>query len=43
MTKLIQGDKIHEISLNLINGEQLTLPDQMEGRYLLLLFFRGSW
>ena len=43
MTKPIQGDKFPEISLSLINGGLLTLPDQMEGRYIVLLFFRGNW
>ena len=40
---LIQGDKIPAITLNLIDGGTLNLPDEIEGRYLALLFYRGNW
>ena len=41
--KLIQGDKIPHITLNLINGESISLPEDMNSRYLVLLFYRGNW
>ncbi len=41
--KLQQGDRLPEISLNLIDGNRLTLPEAMSSRYLALLFYRGVW
>ncbi len=43
MTKLIQGDRLPEITLDLIDGGTLKLPKEMPGRYLALLFYRGNW
>ena len=41
--KLIQGVKIPNLSLNLIDGHSLDLPAGMTGRYLALLLYRGNW
>ena len=41
--KLVQGDKIPAIVLNLIDGRSLSLPNELPGRYLALLFYRGTW
>ena len=41
--KLVQGDKLPQITFNLIDGGTMTLPDEMPGRYLALLFYRGNW
>ena len=41
--KLQQGDKFPELTLNLLGGGTLCLPDQMPTRYLALLFYRGIW
>jgi peroxiredoxin len=41
--KLIQGDRIPSITLTLLDGPTLVLPDQIRGRYLALLFYRGHW
>ena len=43
MSKLVQGDKLPQITFNLIDGGSLTLPDEMPTRYVALLFYRGSW
>jgi hypothetical protein len=43
MTKLIQGDKLPDITFNLIDDGTLTLPGEMPGRYVALLFYRGNW
>lgn len=40
---LQQGDKFPSITLKLVNGETLRLPDEMSTRYLALLFYRGHW
>lgn len=41
--KLMQGDKLPPITLKLIDGRTLSLPDELPGRYLALLFYRGTW
>ncbi len=41
--KLVQGDRLPGLTLNLIDGGTITLPDEMPGRYLALLFYRGNW
>jgi peroxiredoxin len=41
--KLKQGDKMPPITLRLIDGRQRTLSDELPGRYLALLFYRGTW
>ena len=40
---LIQGDMLPSVTLNLIDGGTITLPDDISGRYLALLFYRGNW
>ena len=41
--KLVQGDKLPPITLKLIDGQTMKLPDELPGRYLALLFYRGHW
>ena len=41
--KLLQGDRFPTIELNLTNGSRVKLPEQIPGRYLALLFYRGAW
>ena len=41
--KLQQGDRLPELSLNLIDGGTLSLPADMSSRYLAVLFYRGVW
>ncbi len=41
--KLIQGDKLASMTLELIDGGSIKLPDELPGRYLALLFYRGHW
>ncbi len=42
-SKLIQGDKLPPITLNLIHGDDISLPEGINCRYLVLLFYRGNW
>ncbi len=42
-SKLTQGDRLPPITLTLIDGGTLALPDALPGRYLALLFYRGTW
>ncbi len=41
--KLQQGDRFPLITLKLAGGERVTMPDDMPGRYVALLFYRGHW
>lgn len=41
--KLKQGDRLPGLSLDLIDGGTLTLPEDMSSRYLAVLFYRGVW
>lgn len=41
--KLVQGAKLPPITLKLVDGKTLSLPDELPGRYLALLFYRGTW
>jgi hypothetical protein len=41
--KLVQADKLPNLSLNLLDGRSITLPVDLPGRYLVLLFYRGNW
>ena len=41
--KLTQGDRLPPFQLDLIDGATITLPEQISGRYLALLFYRGEW
>jgi hypothetical protein len=41
--KLEQGDRLPKLTLNLVGGGTLTLPDEAPSRYTCLLFYRGHW
>ncbi len=41
--KLQQGDRLPGLTLNLIDGGTLSLPGDMDSRYLAVLFYRGVW
>ena len=41
--KLVQGDRFPKIELDLIDGSTMSLPRDIPGRYLALLFYRGEW
>lgn len=41
--KLQQADRFPGLTLNLIDGSSVRLPDEMPGRYAILLFYRGHW
>ena len=43
MEKLQQGDRFPSITLNLVDGRQVNLPQDMTGRYAAVLFYRGHW
>jgi peroxiredoxin len=43
MPLLSPGDAFPSLTLPRVGGGSLTLPDDLEGRYGIVLFYRGSW
>ena len=43
MEKLQQGDRFPSLTLNLVGGGQVRIPEDMTGRYAAVLFYRGHW
>jgi hypothetical protein len=41
--KLGIGDTFPKMTLNLVNGGTLELPDGMNAKYRIMLFYRGHW
>lgn len=41
--KLNAGDIFPRITLNLVNGGTLELPEGMNAKYRVILFYRGHW
>ncbi len=41
--KLESGDKFPTVTLNIAGGGEITLPDQLETPYGVILFYRGHW
>ena len=41
--KLNAGDAFPPVTLNLVGGGELSLPDGLETPYGVVLFYRGFW
>ena len=41
--KLGIGDTFARMTLNLVDGSTLELPDGMSSKYRIMLFYRGHW
>jgi hypothetical protein len=41
--KLNTGDAFPRMSLQLVDGASLDLPDGMNAKYRIILFYRGHW
>ena len=41
--KLQGGDTLPRVSLNLVGGGSVTLPDDLGTPYGVVLFYRGHW
>ena len=41
--KLNTGDLFPKIALDLVDGTKLVLPDGLDARYKVILFYRGHW
>lgn len=43
MPALHNGDTFPALSLDLVGGRRISLPDDLAGSYGVVLFYRGSW
>ena len=41
--KLNTGDVFPSLSLDLVSGGNLALPDGVDAKYRIILFYRGHW
>ena len=41
--KLQPGDRLPSLTFETVDGDEITLPRGMTGRYVAVLFFRGAW
>ena len=41
--KLNTGDSFPKLTLDLVDGTKLDLPDSLDARYKVILFYRGHW
>ncbi len=41
--KLRAGEKLPQIELGLVGGGSLTLPDDIQSDFAVLLLYRGHW
>ena len=41
--KLGIGDSFPGLSLDLVGGGSLSLPDGLDAKYKMILFYRGHW
>ena len=41
--KLNTGDSFPNLTLDLVDGGRLELPDGLDARYKVILFYRGHW
>lgn len=41
--QLIAGDSFPQLRLNIAGGDSLTLPDDIQTDYAVVLFYRGHW
>ena len=41
--KLDFGDPFPRLTLDLVDGGKLELPDGLDARYKVILFYRGHW
>ena len=41
--KLSTGDPFPRLTLKLVDGRSLELPDGLDAKYKIVLFYRGHW
>lgn len=43
MTRLENGQRLPEITAPVLDGSPMTLPEEIEDVWTVLLFYRGHW
>jgi len=43
MPRLENGQRLPAITASVLDGDPMTLPDEVEGVWSVLLFYRGHW
>lgn len=43
MAKLENGDRLPSLTAPTVGGGSMTLPDDVDGDWSLLVFYRGHW
>ncbi len=41
--KLYEGDVFPSITLNLVGGGTISVPGDLDSKYIIALFYRGHW
>ena len=41
--KLGIGDRFPKMTINLVDGTTINLPDGLDAKYRIILFYRGHW
>ena len=41
--KLGPGSVFPKMTVNIVDGAPINLPDDLEGKYNVILFYRGHW
>lgn len=41
--RLNAGDTFPEVTLMLVGGKSIRFPSELDGRYRIVLFYRGHW
>ena len=41
--KLNTDDAFPSVTLDLVGGGTVTVPDEIDSKYLMVLFYRGHW
>ena len=37
------GDAFPSVTLNLVGGGTMTVPDDLDSKYRMIIFYRGHW
>ena len=43
MSKLENGDRLPSLTADRADGGSMTLPEDVEGQWALVVFYRGHW
>lgn len=43
MKRVENGERMPTVRADRVDGDPMTLPDDLEGRWALVVFYRGHW